>query len=126
MSEVAPYTDQTAFTAMRNHVLSQTQQCYDKDNDTCLYHHEDNHCAVGALIADIPLSPKENKGGIQYLMDENPEVKKRIGECTLSLLKECQNAHDTSTNWDDNSLHYRTEAFNRIAAKFNLKVEEPE
>lgn len=124
MSEDLVYTDQTAFTAMRNHVLSQEKRCYDEDADTCLYHNEGNHCAVGALIADIPLSKKDNRGGIQFIIDENPEVKKRIGGCSLNMLKACQNAHDTSSNWDANSLHYRREAFDCIAEKYNLKVEE--
>ena len=123
------YTDQTAFTTMRNHVLSMTERCFSNDENSCLYNGEtkdgqDNHCAVGALLVGIELDHAENTGGIQYIIDKNPEAKERIGGCNVNLLKECQAVHDDTDNWESNSLFYRSKAFDEIAEKHDLKVEE--
>lgn len=125
------YTDQTAFTAMRKHVLSMTERCYSESANGCLYNGktsegEDNHCAVGALLKGITISDFQNTCGIHYLISNIPEVDKRIGRCNMKLLLACQLVHDDENGyfWGHNSLFKKKEAFFGIAERFNLKVEE--
>jgi hypothetical protein len=130
MSTELVYTDQTALTAMRNHILSMTERCYSDVIGSCVYNGwtsegEENHCVVGALITGIKLANDENIGSIDLVIDKNPEVKKRIGKVNIDLMKACQGIHDNAEYWRDESDECsRKEAFDAIALRFNLKVEE--
>ena len=118
-------TNQTAFTAMRKHVLYQEKQC--KGQHGCVYHDNGNHCAVGILIKDIELDDHLNTGGVNYIINKNEEVAKRLGSVSENLLRSCQQIHDEDWMWKLSPSQRRHEMdieFQKIAKKFNLKIED--
>ncbi len=85
----------------------------------CAYNGKDGcHCAVGWLIEGIKLTTADEVQPVAKLLEDNSEVRERLGGLTREFLTALQRVHDKSTSaiFDEKNIATRMQRLARYFA----------